>query len=42
MVGWRMASQLPLASDTQFRVRIGMNEFRGSRKVQLTVEEMRG
>ncbi|HEX7929065.1 MAG TPA: single-stranded-DNA-specific exonuclease RecJ [bacterium] len=42
MVGWRMAAQLPLADDAQFRVRVGMNEYRGTRKVQLTVEEMRG
>jgi single-stranded-DNA-specific exonuclease len=42
MVGWRMAGQLPLSSDAQFRVRVGMNEYRGSRKVQLTVEEIRG
>jgi single-stranded-DNA-specific exonuclease len=42
MVGWRMASQLPLPSGAQFRVRVGFNEYRGNRKVQLTVEELLG
>jgi single-stranded-DNA-specific exonuclease len=41
MVGWRMAGQLPLPAHSQFRVRMGLNEYRGTRKVQLTVEEMR-
>jgi hypothetical protein len=36
-----MAGQLPLPSHSQFRVRMGLNEYRGTRKVQLTVEEMR-
>lgn len=42
MVAWGMAGCLPLPGDAQFRVRLGLNEYRGARKVQLTVEEMRG
>jgi single-stranded-DNA-specific exonuclease len=42
MVGWDLAGHMPLPGDVQFRVRLGLNKYRGARKVQLTVEEVRG
>jgi single-stranded DNA-specific DHH superfamily exonuclease len=39
MLGWSLASQAPLARRMRFKVRLAVNEFRGRRRAQLTVDE---
>jgi len=41
MVAWKKAGKINPGDDLQFRVSLGFNEFRGVRKVQLTVEDFR-
>jgi single-stranded-DNA-specific exonuclease len=40
VVGWRLAQKLPLPPAAQLSVRFGFNEYRGLRKVQLTVDDV--
>ena len=42
MVGWNLAGSLPSDAGGSYRVRLGFNEYRGRKTVQLTVEEARG
>ena len=37
MVGWNMAALAETAAEYDYRVRLGINEFRGMRKAQLTI-----
>jgi single-stranded-DNA-specific exonuclease len=40
MVGWNLAQRFAPAPDLWYRVRLGFNEYRGRRSVQLTVDEV--
>ncbi|MEE8434961.1 MAG: single-stranded-DNA-specific exonuclease RecJ [bacterium] len=42
MVGWNLAEGHASEAGAAYRVRLGFNEYRGRRTVQLTVEEARG
>ncbi len=39
MLGWSLASHAPRAAQLRYRVRLAVNEFRGQRRAQLTVDE---
>ena len=39
MVGWNLAQHAPRAGSLRYRVRMGVNEFNGRRRAQLTVVE---
>lgn len=39
MLGWSMAAQAPHAHQLRYKVRLSVNEFRGRRRAQLTVDE---
>lgn len=41
MVAWNMANSLEAGPHHRYRVRLGFNEYRGTRKIQLTVEDVR-
>ena len=41
MVAWNASDKIEDARQLRFRVKLGFNEYRGMRKVQLTVEDMR-
>ncbi len=41
MVAWNMAGHYAHDARHRYRVRLGFNDFRGRRRIQLTVAEMR-